>query len=195
MLVNNAGIAHGGRPFWQLPEADFARVVDVDLWGVVHGCRSYLPLLIERPEAAVINLSSVFGLIGVGRQSAYCLSKFAVRGFTESLRMELRESAPHVRAVVVQPGAVRTAIARNSLRAGQPDDVHEADVAAFDRLLARTSPEQAARTIVEGLLSGRDRIVVGSDARLLDLLARIVPERYTGLLLRPVRRAVPARSV
>lgn len=187
VVVNNAGIAHGGRPFWELPERDFARVLDVNFWGVVHGTRAFLPHLLPRPAAALVNMSSVFGLIGVARQSAYCASKFAVRGFTESLRMELRERAPHVRAISVHPGGVRTAIARNSLPVGQPDDVHRAGVAAFDDRMARTSPERAATTIVEGIREGRERVLVGTDARALDLVARLLPRRYTGLLLRPFR--------
>ena len=203
LVINNAGIAHAGRDFVDLPAEDFRRVVDVNFWGVVHGTRAFLPHLVRRPEAAVVNLSSLFGLMGVGRQSGYCASKFAVRGFTESLRMELRVSAPHVRAVSVHPGGVKTAIARHSLRAGQSADEHARDAEAFDRI-ARTSPEQAAATVLRGVLAGRERVLVGPDARALDLLVRALPLRYTALVLRatagtdlalpvtpPVSRAVP----
>jgi NAD(P)-dependent dehydrogenase (short-subunit alcohol dehydrogenase family) len=195
LVVNNAGIAHAGLPFQELPEADFARVLDVNLWGVVHGSRAYLPHLLHRPEAALVNISSLFGLIGVARQSAYCTSKFAVRGFTESLRMELRETAPHVRTVVVHPGGVKTAIARTSLRAGQPDDERAAQVAAFEETFLRTAPESAAHTIVDGVERGKERVLIGPDATLLDLLARTLPRRYTGLLLRQMRRTEPAVEV
>jgi NAD(P)-dependent dehydrogenase (short-subunit alcohol dehydrogenase family) len=186
ILINNAGLSHGGRPFWELPAGDFARVVAVNFWGVVHGSRAFLPHLMARPEAVLVNVSSVFGLIGVRQQSAYCASKFAVRGFTESLRMELRESAPHVRAVTVHPGGVRTAIARNVLPAGQSEQVRRAAAEAFDGV-ARTSPASAATTIVRGIVNGRERVLVGPDARLLDLVARALPRRYTGLLLRPMQ--------
>ena len=188
LVVNNAGIAHGGRPFWELPPEDFGRVMDVNFWGVVHGTRAFLPHLMARPEAVLVNVSSLFGLIGVTRQSAYCSSKFAVRGFTESLRMELRESAPHVRAVTVHPGGVKTAIARNSLVAGQPADAHREEVQAFEQI-ARTTSDSAAAQIVAGIRSGRSRVLVGTDAKLLDLLARSLPQRYTGLLLRQLQKA------
>ena len=188
LVVNNAGIAHSGRPFWELPPEDFGRVMDVNFWGVVHGTRAFLPHLMARPEAVLVNVSSLFGLIGVTRQSAYCSSKFAVRGFTESLRMELRESAPHVRAVTVHPGGVKTAIARNSLVAGQPADVHREEVQAFEQI-ARTTSDSAAAQIVAGIRSGRSRVLVGTDAKLLDLLARSLPQRYTGLLLRQLQKA------
>ncbi len=139
VVFNNAGIAHGGRAFWELPPADFARVLDVNFWGVVHGTRAFLPHLMTRPEAAVVNTSSIFGVIGVTRQSAYCSSKFAVRGFTETLRMELRESAPHVRTLAVHPGGVKTAIAERALRAGVDESEHREAAQAFEKI-ARTTP-------------------------------------------------------
>lgn len=188
LVVNNAGVAHAGRPFWELPAEDFRRVLDVNFWGVVHGSRAFLPYLMAQPEAVLVNVSSLFGLLGVTRQSAYCASKFAVRGFTESLRMELRESAPHVRAVTVHPGGVKTAIARNSLPAGQSSDLHREEVRAFEQL-ARTSAPDAARQIVAGVQNGRSRVLVGTDAKLLDVLARSLPQGYTSLLLRQLMKA------
>lgn len=188
VVVNNAGIAHGGRTFWELPAADFARVMDVNFWGVVHGTRAFLPHLLTRPESAVVNTSSIFGVIGVTRQSAYCSSKFAVRGFTETLRMELRESAPHVRTLAVHPGGVKTAIAARALRAGVDEAEHREAAQAFERI-ARTTPAVAARTIVGALVAGRERVLVGPDAKALDLLARSLPQRYTRVLLAGLRRA------
>lgn len=186
LVVNNAGIAHGGVGVADLRPADLHRVMDVNFFGVVHGTQAFLPHLVARPEAAVVNVSSLFGLVGAARQSAYCASKFAVRGFTESLRMELRATAPHVRAVSVHPGGVATAIARNSIPAGPEDD--PADRAAFEALL-RTTPEAAARTIVAGIARGRERILVGSDARAGDRIARLLPVRYTDVLLARFARA------
>ena len=175
-VVANAGIAHDGVDLVDFDPDAFARVLDVDLHGVVHTVRAFLPGLLARPEAAVVVVSSVFGLLGVARQSAYCTAKFAVRGFADSLRMELALSAPHVRVTTVHPGGVRTAIARRSVAASRSRSAeqHRADAETFESLL-RIPPEKAARTIVEGVRRGRPRVLVGADAVALDAAARLVP--------------------
>lgn len=190
VVINNAGIAHDGVGVADFDLGAFARVLSVNLWGVVHGTQAFLPHLVVRPEAAVVNVSSVFGLTGIARQSAYCTSKFGVRGFTDSLRMELAETAPHVQVVTVHPGGVSTAIARRSIPASsgnRSEEQRAADRERADRMLRRP-PAKAARTIVAGLRRGRERVLIGPDARLLDTVARVAPAHYSRLLARPLAR-------
>ena len=148
----------------------------------MHGTRAYLPIMLDQGFGTIANTSSVFGLMGFPSQSAYCTSKFAVRGFTESLRHELRGTDVH--AVTVHPGAVKTNIARNAryhehpLRPGLS---HEEATRQFETM-AFTTPERAAKTIHEGVKAGRSRILVGPDAYVLDALARLAPTRYFKVL-------------
>lgn len=194
VLVNNAGIALDGARVDQVTPEDLAAVMGVNFWGVVHGTQVFLPHLVTRPRAAVVNVSSIFGITAMGWQSAYVSSKFAVRGFTESLRMELAHVAPHVSAVLVHPGGIRTGIVRASRRSGAvPDDVRRHELALFEARL-RTDPADAARTIVEGLRRDRDRILVGRDAVVGDVLARLRPVGYTRVFLRQLLRAGFFRS-
>jgi short-subunit dehydrogenase len=164
-------------------------VIDVNFWGVVHGTRAYLPILIEEGTGAIVNTSSVFGLIGYPTQSAYCASKFAVRGYTESLRHELRGTG--VRAIAVHPGGIATKIVENARfhvddQGGTDKDAFVKDFAA----LARTSPERAAETIHAGIQRGSDRILIGPDAAFISLLTRVAPVHYFDVFkrLEPILR-------
>jgi NADP-dependent 3-hydroxy acid dehydrogenase YdfG len=188
IVFNNAGVTVSQTAAGAAPEDD-EWVIDVNFWGVVHGTRAYLPILLEQDTGAIVNVSSVFGLIGFPTQSAYCASKFAVRGYTESLRHELRDTG--VRAVAVHPGGIKTHIVDNARfhvddRGGTDFDAMRTE---FQRI-ARTSPEQAAETIHTGVERGRDRILVGPDAGFLSLLTRIAPVRYFDVIkrLEPVMR-------
>ncbi|QEC47985.1 SDR family oxidoreductase [Baekduia soli] len=189
MVFNNAGVTAVQGVADSAPEDD-EWVHEVNFGGVVHGVRAFLPILLAQGSGAIVNTSSVFGLVGFPHQSAYCASKFAVRGYTEALRHELRGTG--VRAVVVHPGGVRTNIVRNSrYRAdfgGRNPTLQEA-VADFDAL-ARTTPERAAEIIHSGVNRGRARILVGHDAHLFDALARIAPARAYDVLhaLEPLAR-------
>jgi NAD(P)-dependent dehydrogenase (short-subunit alcohol dehydrogenase family) len=155
---------------------DIERVMDVDYWGVVNGTKAFLPHLIASGDGHVINMSSMFGLYGVPGQAAYNSAKFAVRGFTEALRQEMLVAGHPVRVVCVHPGGIKTAIARNA------GAVPGRDAAAlgefFDKRLAKTSAERAARTILDGAERGRARVLVGPDARVLDLLIRLGGSAY-----------------
>jgi NADP-dependent 3-hydroxy acid dehydrogenase YdfG len=187
-VVNNAGVTVT-QPAAQAAPEDDEWVFDVNFWGVVHGTRAFLPILLEQDSGAIVNVSSVFGMIGWPTQSAYCASKFAVRGYTESLRHELRETG--VRAITVHPGGVATRIVANSRF--HVDDLGRTDKSELERdfaKVARTSPERAAATIQKGIEAGRHRILVGPDARALALLSRAVPVRYFGVIkrLEPVVR-------
>ena len=190
LVVNNAGVALDGVEVIDLRPQDLRTILDVNLWGVVHGTQAFLPQLLRRPEAAVVNISSLFGITAVGSQAAYCTSKFAVRGYTESLRMELRAHAPHVRAVVVHPGGIRTNIARDAREGGARSASQRAlELDLFERTSLRMSPTRAARLIVRGIKRGRERILVGGDARIGDLLARLAPTAYTRVFLGRAERS------
>lgn len=182
MVVNNAGVTVSQTVVDASPEDD-EWVMDVNFGGVVHGTRAFLPLLVAQGEGALVNVSSVFGLVGWPTQAAYCASKFAVRGWTESLRHELRGT--RVRAVAVHPGGVATSILDNARF--RVDDRGNADpevLRAEFRRIARTSPGQAAATILTGVERGRDRILVGPDAVALSVLSRLAPVRYHDVIRR-----------
>lgn len=175
LLVNNAGLALGGT-FEQVSAAQFDEVMAVNFGAVVALTRALLPALRSEVGAHIVNVSSLYGLIGPAGQSAYAASKFAVRGFSEVLRHELAPQG--VGVSVVHPGGVRTGIARNA-RIGQgvsPDEVAAAQ-RDFERLL-RLDPAEAARLILRGVETRAARVIVGSDARVLDLLARLLPGTY-----------------
>jgi NAD(P)-dependent dehydrogenase (short-subunit alcohol dehydrogenase family) len=176
MVVNNAGVTVSQTAADASPEDD-DWVLDVNLKGVLHGTRAWLPVLLEQDSGALVNISSVFGLVGWPTQSAYCASKHAVRGWTESIRHELRGTG--VQAVSVHPGGVATSIVRNARF--RVDDKGRTDRSALERdfdKVARTTPERAARTIHEGVKRGRARILVGPDAYLIAALSRLMPVRY-----------------
>jgi NADP-dependent 3-hydroxy acid dehydrogenase YdfG len=181
IVFNNAGVATSQSIADAVIEDD-EWVLDVNLGGVVNGVRAFLPILLRQNSGVIINTSSVFGLVGMPYQSAYCASKFAIRGFTDALRQELRGTG--VRALTVHPGGVKTNIARNARYHGAPNDPgmsHEQAAAEFEAL-AHTTPERAARIIHEGVKAGKSRILVGPDAYVFDALARIAPTRYYTLL-------------
>ena len=184
LLFNNAGVALLGH-FEEFDESQMAWLMDINFWGVVRGTRAFLPHLASRPQAHIVNISSIFGIIAPAGQSAYCASKFAVRGFSESLRHELAMNKSNVRLSVVHPGGVKTNIAR---RARSGTNLRESvDMRQlgdrFDRL-ARTTAESAAQRIIRGVERNEPRILIGSDARYLDLLQRLRPATYWSLLAR-----------
>lgn len=181
VLINNAGVAVAQR-VEHLSMDDFRWLMEINFWGVVHGCQTFLPDLRARPQAAIVNVSSVFGLIGVPTQGAYCASKFAVRGLTESLRAELAGST--VQVMCVHPGGVRTAIARRARIHAAPGGHDPATAAERFEQIARTSPEAAARRILDDLQARRPRSLIGADARLIDWAQRLMPAAYTRLLNR-----------
>ena len=194
VVVNNAGIALDAAAVADVRAEDFRKVMDVNFWGVVWGTQAFLPHLEARPRAALVNVSSMFGTVGIALQAPYCASKFAVRGFTESLRMEARAYAPHVTVTTVHPGGIATGIAEKSRSAGVRTPAERArDLAAFDRVLV-TPVETAARAILDGVRAGRERVLIGADARQADALARLMPQRYTRLVLADLRSddVVPA---
>ncbi len=180
-LINNAGVGLLGT-FEQISIEDFEWLMGINFWGVVYGCRVFLPVFKEQESAHIVNISSVFGLVAPPEQTAYCSSKFAVRGFTESLRHELEET--HIRVSTVHPGGIKTNIARNS-RIGQdtPEEFKDQGVKFFDKV-AQTTPEQAAETIVRGIKNENPRILIGKDAHAINIVSRLFPRLYLRVIER-----------
>jgi short-subunit dehydrogenase len=175
LLVNNAGVALGGT-FQDISMEDFHWLMGINFWGVINGCKAFLPILLRQHEAHIVNVSSVFGLLAPPGQTAYVSSKYAVRGFTESLRLELHGTA--VRVSAVHPGGVATNIAKNArvggqLRDASPESVEQERV-SIDRMLT-LPPERAAAIIVKGIERNQRRILVGRDAETIALLTRWLP--------------------
>lgn len=183
LLVNNAGVAVGGS-FEQLSEEDFEWLFEINFWGVVRMTRAFLPLLRRSDDARIVNLSSVFGIIAPPGQTAYAASKFAVRGFSEALRHELAGS--RVGVTVVHPGGVATSIAEKARVSAGVSAEEEARHREQFRKLLRLPPQIAGETIVRGIERRKPRVLVGSDARVLSLAARLLPVSYWKLLARQV---------
>lgn len=193
IVVNNAGVALFGL-LHELDLADLEWLMSINFWGVVHGTRAFLPHLQKQPEAHVVNLSSIFGIIAPPGQTAYSAAKFAVRGFSESLRHELQETRSRVRVSVVHPGGVDTGIARNSrVGAGMTDNARRAQ--SLDRFAAipKATPDDAAARILAGIEKNEPRILIGKDARRLDLLQRLKPATYWASIAKRIEKMTKQR--
>jgi short-subunit dehydrogenase len=195
VLVNNAGVGLAA-PVASLAPADAHWLMDINFWGVVHGCRAFLPQLQARPQALVVNLSSIFAMISAPTASIYNASKAAVRAFSDALRCELHGTG--VGVLCVHPGGVRTAIAEAS-RVGDVSMIASGPAEMRARFAAetRTTPEAAAQAIVAAMLSGRTRLLIGIDARIGDWVYRLFPARaslWVCALMRALRRRHHARA-
>jgi NAD(P)-dependent dehydrogenase (short-subunit alcohol dehydrogenase family) len=177
LVINNAGVALVA-PVLEMNWADLEWVMNIDFWGVVHGTKAFLPHLIASGDGHVVNLSSVFGLVGVPTQSAYNAAKFAVRGFTEALRQEMAIGRYPVGVSCVHPGGIKTNIARDSR--AHPDWENPEGREQFDKI-ALTTPEKAAQIILRGVRNNHSRILVGPDAYAFDATARILGPFYQRL--------------
>ena len=186
VIVNNAGVALS-HYFDSQSREDFEWVMDINFWGVVRGTEAFLPQLKTHDDAHIINISSLFGLIGVPSQSAYNASKFAVRGLSESLRQELHGTP--VRVTCVHPGGIDTNIIRNGKHL-QGADGNPTETASLARSFARstsTTPDAAARIIWAGVLRNSPRVLIGPEAYAMDLVQRLLPAGYPAIL-RPFLR-------
>jgi NADP-dependent 3-hydroxy acid dehydrogenase YdfG len=188
-IYNNAGIAFAG-DIEVSQFKDIEKVMDVDFWGVVNGTKVFLPHLIASGDGHIINISSVFGLFSVPGQAAYNSAKFAVRGFTEALRQEMILAGHPVKVTTVHPGGIKTAIARN-MTAAEGVDLREL-TNTFDKKLASTSPQKAARIILDGVRKNKARVLVGPDAKILDLIVRVTGSGYQRLFSAVTAKVVPA---
>ena len=185
VLINNAGVASSGH-IGELTFETLRWTIEINLWGVINGTKAFLPHLMARPEANLVNISSVYGLLGVPGQAAYCTSKFAVRGFTEAVRQDLRGTG--VAVTVVFPGGVRTQIVKNS-RTDCTFSLEERErLNRRSEELPKTLPEDAAEAIVQGIRHNAPRVLIGSDARKIDLLARLMPGGYDVVVARYVAK-------
>ena len=181
LLFNNAGVALLG-DFEEISLDNFRWLMDINFWGVIYGTAYFLPLLKKEKRAAIVNTSSLLGFVGAIGQSAYCASKFAVRGFTESLGHELENT--HITVTCVHPGFVRTSIAKTAKRGDRAGETfHHQSMARFQRI-ARTDPDVAAAKILEGVERGKKRILIGADAHFVDIWQRLTPTGYWGMLAR-----------
>lgn len=194
-IYNNAGIAFS-RTVLESEWADYERVLGVNLWGVIHGTKAFLPHVLASGDGHVVNISSLNGYLAQPEMSHYCTSKFAVRGFTESLRLEMVAAGSPVGVTVVHPGGIATNIASAALEQARAlgHEITEADEARrrfYEKKLLRMPAEQAARIIVDGVEKDRARVRVGNDARVVDLLVRLMPARFPVLALRGQQRVGP----
>lgn len=192
IVINNAGVALLGQ-FSEIDQAQMDWLFNINFWGVVHATRAFLPHLAQQREAHIVNLSSIFGIIAPPGQTAYCAAKFAVRGFSESLRHELAMANSPVRLSVVHPGGVSTSIARNSRTGiGVTDNARRAQsIERFDAV-AKTTPAAAALRIIEGIEKNAPRILIGNDARFMDLLQRFRPGTYWAVLAKRIEKMTQA---
>ena len=188
-IYNNAGIAFAGDI--EISQfKDIERVMDVDFWGVVNGTKVFLPHLIASGDGHVINISSLFGLFAQPGGAAYSAAKFAVRGFTEALRQEMALAHHPVKVTTAHPGGTKTAVARNMVAA---EGIDVAELArTFDKKFAITSPQKAAQTILNGVRNNKARVLVGPDAKVLDIIVRITgsggyQRLFTAVTARTVR--------
>jgi short-subunit dehydrogenase len=190
IVVNNAGVALLGG-FNEIDQAQMDWLMNINFWGVVHGCRAFLPHLSAQREAHIVNLSSIFGIIAPPGQTAYCAAKFAVRGFSESLRHELATANSPVKLSVVHPGGVATNIVRNSpAGALVTDNARRVQMIERFEAVAKTTPAAAALRIIAGIEKNAPRILIGNDARYMDLLQRFRPGTYWAALAKRIEKAM-----
>jgi NAD(P)-dependent dehydrogenase (short-subunit alcohol dehydrogenase family) len=191
-IYNNAGIAYS-RTVLESDFEDYERVLGVNLWGVIHGTKAFLPHVIASGDGAVVNISSLNGFLAQSEMSHYVTSKFGVRGFTEALRIEMLDAGHKVTVTSIHPGGIKTNIASSALASakamGKP--VTEADERReklYNEKLLKMPADQAAEIIIKGVEAGRPRVLVGNDAKAVDLFVRLLPGRYGKLVAKANER-------
>lgn len=186
-VINNAGVSVFA-PAAEMKRDDFEWQMNVNFWGVVNGTEAFIPFIRQRKEGAIINISSVFGLIGFPAQSAYNASKFAIRGYTEALRHEMTVTEPHLLISCVHPGGIKTPILKNArFRAALGNEDHDQAIRVFEAN-ALTTPEKAANVILKAIQKRKERVLIGPDARVIDVIQRLFPVRYFKILNRLIRQ-------
>ena len=188
LIFNNAGVALGST----VESADYADlewIININLWGVIHGTKAFLPHLRASGSGHVINISSVFSLIGVPSQGAYNATKFAVRGWTEALRHELELEGAPVSATSVHPGGIKTNIAKSARFTGMQELTgmdEDTGKARFEKMFI-TTPDKAAATILKAVKRNARRVLIGPDAHAIDWMARVAPTGYQALVRRSTK--------
>lgn len=195
MIINNAGVSLGGTVD-DLGYDDFEWLMNINFWGVVYGTKAFLPYVRESRNGHIVNVSSIFGIMSMPTASAYNASKFAVRGFTESLSEELRIEGAPVAVTCVHPGGIDTNIASGGrYTPNKAWGLSNASQAASEfKQMARTSPEEAASQILNAIATQQRRLLIGVDAKLIDLVQRALPVRYQSLVVKLVKRQVAAKA-
>lgn len=201
-IYNNAGIADNG-PVTEFDYDRYERIMNVNFWGVINGTKEFLPHLIASGDGHIVNVSSLNGIMAQEGLSAYCSSKFAVRGFTESIAFDLKAEEHPVRTTVVHPGGIKTAIADSALKwakdTGQEvTPEHEERTRYYNEKLLKMQPSRAAEIVINGVEANNPRVLVGNDARLLDALVRLAPRRWPkafGLFQRRFEKELEARGI
>jgi butyryl-CoA dehydrogenase len=180
LILNNAGVAFGA-PVAEMSVDDCKWLMDINFWGVVHGTQAFLPHFVAKGSGHVANISSIFGLIGVPTQAAYNASKFAVLGFTEALRHEMRGT--DIGVSTIHPGGINTNIVRHA-RVQQGPEAEAEREEAIQRFaqFTMTQPDGAAKIIMKGLRKNKARILIGPDAHIVDWVRRLFPASYLRLL-------------
>jgi len=187
IVINNAGIALPSYNIEDVPYDEFEKLININMWGVIYGTKAYLPHLQTRPEAVIANTSSVFGIMGFPTQGPYCAAKFAVKGFTESLRMELAAQESKVRTLSIHPGRIFTNIVRNvDHKPGTVTEEEKAEMAKnFDNEgKDGTTAADAAKQIIQSIQKEKSRLLIGKDARFIDRLVRLLPTKYAKIVLK-----------
>lgn len=189
LIFNNAGVSVS-ETVESMGYENFEWLMNINFWGVVYGTKAFLPHLKQAGEGHVINVSSVFGMIGVPSQSAYNAAKFAVKGFTESLREEMELEESNVKVTCVHPGGIKTNIVRSS-RIGDVGKAGTQDINKAAKMFekaARTTPAEAALVILDGVKKNKPRVLIGNDARIIDAVQRLLPTGYQDLLVWGAKR-------
>ena len=173
IIINNAGVALGD--FLEtVPLEDFEWLMGINFWGVVYGAMAFLPYLKKRPEGQVVNISSINGILPNPNNGPYCAAKFAVKGYTETLAQEMHGT--NIKVSCVHPGGIKTNIARNArFNCAMYSLSREKSICLYEDELFKTTADEAARTIIAGIKGGRRRIMVGTDAKVADLITRLFP--------------------
>jgi len=185
ILVNNAGVALFGK-IDELSIKNFEWIVNINLWGAIYMTKAFLPEIKEKQDSYLVNVSSIFGVVGVGSQSAYCTTKFGLRGFTEALQHELSDFPVNIVSVI--PGGIKTDIAKNAryIEDGAVNKNIEEHVRKFDNI-SKTTAAEAAEVIIKGMKNKKSRIRIGSDAKFLDRLQRLMPVKYSRVIAKLFR--------
>ncbi len=194
IIINNAGVGLTVNVA-QMKIEDFEWLMNINFWGVVNGTQAFLPYLEESENGHIVNISSLFGLVSIPTQSAYNASKFAVRGFSESLRMELEMYDSNVSITSVHPGGIKTNIINNSkLLTNEGIFENKEKAAKILEKQFKTTPEEAAESIVKGIIKNKRRVLIGKDATFLDLVQRLFPTAYQKLIVSNSRKAFLAKK-
>lgn len=185
VVINNAGVSLGKQNVMQTSWEDFEWVMNINIWGVINGSKIFLPHLIKQKESTIVNISSVFGLMGIADQTPYCTTKFAVRGFSESLRLEMQDE--NVNVISVHPGGIKTNIARNG-RGWDHTDNKEKLIARFEKISLRHTPQKAAKVIVDGIKKKKEKVLIGSEAYVIDYGNRLSPINFPKMIYNQIKK-------